>query len=315
MCWATCMAVHACQSARALWRRVVQSRWTRRPSLSRQPVCRAASARRSPQAAPSARRHLRARALPRGSGAGTPRAIDARARAGVRVHVSVRAQVGCAVVCVCSVRPGSDRSSFRRANVGLRVRRVRRQPRGESGRHWCLHGHGTVGPSSWQAGSAIGRLPPRPWERRPLRSGRTGRKSACRNRAKRSALVCRPALADGGRCRLGARASNALQCREGPGSAGRFCRAGVRSTGPVGSAPPAMPTFRRDTLAFPCCGFSARLQLAVARRGSSAPVSSRGAHEVLTVLMGYSQALMGYSQVPSARWRLTLSASSLPAGS
>ncbi len=37
-----------------------------------------------------------------------------------------------------------------------------------------MYGHGTVGPSSWHARSTIGRLTPRPWERRMLQSGRIG---------------------------------------------------------------------------------------------------------------------------------------------
>ncbi len=113
---------------------------------------------------------------------------------------------------------------------------------------------------------------------------------------------------EGAEQRLRARAADALQCREGPGSAGRFCRAGVRSTGPLGSAP------RRCR---PSAGTRWPFHAAAFLRACSSPwlvgtCQLTGCSRGTTVLMVYSQALMGYSQVPSARWRLTLSATSLP---
>jgi hypothetical protein len=56
---------------------------------------------------------------------------------------------------------------------------------------------------------------------------------------------------------------------------------GSEVDGARGFRSPAIPTFRRDTLAFPCCGVFARLQLAVARRHLSA-------HGVLTRYSRYS---------------------------
>ena len=59
---------------------------------------------------------------------------------------------------------------FRQESEGGIRRRIRKQPGGESGRHWCLGMEPSVA-SSWHAWSAIWRLTPRPWERRMLRSG------------------------------------------------------------------------------------------------------------------------------------------------